>query len=184
MVLNRWFAPSLSQIERDGAGRSQQLVTQMRWKTKGVREAVQADGHLECSEVPHKVFLRKRGAKKFFTRHAELFCAPFTEEHIMLKNFRTYQLAVTLYRQTAELRLPAHLADQLRRAAASAALNTAEGAGRISPKDQARFFDIAYASTKEVQAVLDLAGSTDSLAIATADSLAAHLYRLRLAMRR
>jgi len=102
----------------------------------------------------------------------------------MLKNFRTYQLAVTLYRQTAELRLPAHLADQVRRAAASAALNIAEGAGRISPKDQARFFDIAYASTKEVQAVLDLAGSAGSMAIATADSLAAHLYRLRKATRR
>jgi len=45
----------------------------------------------------------------------------------MLKNFRTYQLAVQLYRQSAVLKLPAHLRDQLLRAASSAALNTAEG---------------------------------------------------------
>ena len=97
----------------------------------------------------------------------------------MLKNFGTYQLAVTLYRQAAALKLPAHLRDQILRAAASTALNTAEGGGRISPKDQARFFDIAFASAKEVQAVLDLAVDSNAAIIGTADALAAHLFRLR-----
>lgn len=102
----------------------------------------------------------------------------------MQKNFRTYQLAVSLYRQVSTLRLPIHLRDQLVRAASSAALNTAEGAGRSTPKDQARFFDIAYASTREVQAVLDLAGTVPLHIVQTADSLGAHLYRLRASCRR
>jgi len=97
----------------------------------------------------------------------------------MFKDFRTYQLAVTLYRQTAAVKLPAYLRDQLRRAAASAVLNIAEGAGRSSRSDQARFFDIAFASTKEVQAALELADDAGSPAIKTADHLAASLYRLR-----
>lgn len=96
-----------------------------------------------------------------------------------MKNVRTYQIAVTFYHQTAALKIPAHLSDQLRRAASSAALNTAEGAGRSSRKDQARFFDIAFASVKEAQAVLDLAADPRTPAVATADKLAAHLYRLR-----
>ena len=97
----------------------------------------------------------------------------------MLKNFRTYQIAVEFYRQVRTLKLSAHLKDQLSRAAASAALNTAEGAGRSSRADQARFFDIAYASIKEAQAVLDLAFDPNCVAAVTADRLAAHLFRLR-----
>ena len=101
----------------------------------------------------------------------------------MLKDFRTYQLAVTLYRHAATLKLPSHLKDQLVRAASSAALNTAEGAGRTTSKEQARFFDIAYASAREVQAVLDLAGDVPATIKQTADVLGAHLYRLRASCR-
>ncbi len=102
----------------------------------------------------------------------------------MLSNFRSYQLAVTVYRHAVALKLPAHLKDQLVRAASSAALNTAEGAGRTTPKEQARFFDIAYASAREVQAVLDLHGDVPKALVETADALGAHLYRLRAACRR
>ena len=49
------------------------------------------------------------------------------------------------------------LADQLRRAAASVALNFAEGCGKRSARERRRYFETARASAYEVAAVLDVA---------------------------
>jgi four helix bundle protein len=49
------------------------------------------------------------------------------------------------------------LADQLRRATASVALNFAEGYAKLSLADQRRFFGIARASAQESLAILDVA---------------------------
>ena len=49
------------------------------------------------------------------------------------------------------------LGDQLRRAAYSAALNIAEGAGRKGSRDFRKFLDTARASLDEVEAALEIA---------------------------
>jgi four helix bundle protein len=59
------------------------------------------------------------------------------------------------------------LADQLRRAATSIALNIAEGAGEYSKAEKARFYRIARRSATECAAVLDV---SMRLEIATAAS--------------
>lgn len=94
----------------------------------------------------------------------------------MLKNFRTYQLAVAFYRSVQGIKLPYFLKDQLLRAASSCALNTAEGNARASIADRKRFFRIAYSNAKECQAVLDLVDTHHNAELL--DSLAGHLYCL------
>lgn len=49
------------------------------------------------------------------------------------------------------------LCEQLRRSVISLPSNIAEGTGRVSSKDQAHFFTIAYASLMEVLAQMDVA---------------------------
>jgi len=50
----------------------------------------------------------------------------------------------------------AYLADQLRRAATSIALNIAEGAGEFAAREKARFYRMARRSATECGAVLDV----------------------------
>ena len=101
----------------------------------------------------------------------------------MRKNFRTYQIAVKFCNSCKSIKLSRHLGDQLERAAASIVLNLAEGSGRRTKADQAKFFHIAFGSLRECQAVLDLSLSEEHEAVKLADKLAAHLYRLTQAMR-
>ena len=53
------------------------------------------------------------------------------------------------------------LADQLRRASTSIALNIAEGAGEYSPKDKAKFYRFAKRSAAECSAILEIAAKLD-----------------------
>lgn len=95
-----------------------------------------------------------------------------------MKNFRTYQIAVEFYQLVADIQLPAHLKNQLDRAASSIVLNLAEGDGRFGKKDQKRFYHIAFGSLRETQAILDLATQDNEQVGACADKLAAHIYKL------
>jgi four helix bundle protein len=71
-----------------------------------------------------------------------------------------YRLAVEFQSLACRL-LPkrgyAGLRDQLDRASVSIVLNIAEGAGRFSPPDKARFYAIARGSATECAAVVDFA---------------------------
>ena len=95
-----------------------------------------------------------------------------------MKDFRTYNLAVSFYAKACSLKVERHLKEQLLRAASSIALNLAEGAGRLSKADQRRFFSIAFGSLRECQAILDLALGSQSSCALELDKLAAHVYCL------
>jgi four helix bundle protein len=96
----------------------------------------------------------------------------------MLENFRTYQLAVLLHKECKTFEtLAYYIKDQLLRASSSVVLNLAEGSARSTIKDRKRFYTIAFASLREVQAIIDLEDSLTSIKAST-DSLAAHLYKL------
>ena len=94
----------------------------------------------------------------------------------MLKNFRTYQLAVQFYRECEKTKAPQYLKIQLLRASSSIVLNLAEGSARTTEKDRKRFYGIALASLRECQSILDLLNQNRSWK--TSDHLGACLYKL------
>lgn len=97
----------------------------------------------------------------------------------MYKNkFRTYQLAVIFYKECQKLNLPYYMKDQLQRAALSIVLNLAEGSAKPTAKDRLRFYCIAFASQREVKAVLDLSNSISLELMDKCDHLGASLYKL------
>jgi four helix bundle protein len=73
---------------------------------------------------------------------------------------RTPAIAFLVVGEDIAGRLPkgrSYMADQLRRAALSIVLNTAEGAGEFSPADKARFYRMARRSATECAAIVDAA---------------------------
>ena len=64
----------------------------------------------------------------------------------------------------------AYLADQLHRAAASIALNIAEGAGEFSSKDKSRFYRMAKRSATECAAILHVCRQLGLIAPANYDA--------------
>ena len=95
-----------------------------------------------------------------------------------MKNFRTFEIAVSFYHLATSLPVKRPLKDQLHRAALSIPLNLAEGRGKPTMADQKRFFHIAMGSVRECQALLIIGNLQATDAWTTLDSLAAHLYRL------
>ena len=95
-----------------------------------------------------------------------------------MKNFRTYQYAVSFYRATGRLQVEGHLKNQLLRASSSIVLNLAEGSGRFGRKDQKRFYQIALGSFRECQAILELADATRPELLELADRLGGSLFCL------
>ena len=70
------------------------------------------------------------------------------------------------------------LCDQLRRAVISVPSNIAEGSGRISVKDQAHFFEIAYGFLLEVECQMDIAYSLSYVSSEEKDLIAAQINKV------
>jgi four helix bundle protein len=96
----------------------------------------------------------------------------------MLKNFRTFQIAVRFYKECQNIKLPYHLKDQLNRASSSIALNLGEGYGKTTYKDQRKYFNISMGSLRESQSILILADLDQSPIFVISDHLGASLYKL------
>lgn len=111
-------------------------------------------------------------------------------------NTLIYQRSLELVRLVKQVidELPsgyAFLADQLRRAASSVALNFSEGYGKSTPAEQRRYFRIARGSAYEVAAALDVALAFGAVSTERqsqgkelCDHLAAMLTRFRNPVRR
>jgi len=95
---------------------------------------------------------------------------------LMLKSFRTYQLALQFYKEAKGLRLKTPLRDQYQRALLSILLNLSEGSAKPTAKDRRRFYFIALGSWREIQTILLIQEEGDLYK--KCDVLAAHLYRL------
>jgi four helix bundle protein len=102
------------------------------------------------------------------------------EAMFVLKNFRSYQLAVSYYHECEKIKLPSHLKDQLLRASSSVVLNLSEGSAKPSVKERIRYYTIAFASLRETQSILELIrmSQKNPSLVKQADTLAACLYRL------
>lgn len=93
-----------------------------------------------------------------------------------MKNFKCYELAKIQYKKIQKLKLPSYIKDQIDRASLSVCLNLAEGSAKSSQKDRRRFYEIAFASHREVQALLDILDHVELKQ--NADSLAGALFCL------
>src|SRR4051794_20780128 len=93
-----------------------------------------------------------------------------------LQNFRTYDLALSFYKECKQIKLPYAMRDQLMRAASSISLNLAEGSAKPSRKERMRYYGTAFGSIREIQTIIRL----EELEVlqARADHLAACLYKL------
>jgi four helix bundle protein len=84
--------------------------------------------------------------------------APMDTIRLPHHRLQAYGVAIELLRGVREARIrDAHLRDQAMRAAKSACLNAAEGAGRVSRADKARVFGIARAEAGEAAAAVEIA---------------------------
>jgi four helix bundle protein len=95
-----------------------------------------------------------------------------------MKTFRTLELAIQFHHELSSLKLKGHLKDQLFRAAASIALNLAEGNAKSTIRDKRNFFHMAFGSLRECQTILKLLRIENVKPCKTADELGAHLYKL------
>jgi four helix bundle protein len=93
-----------------------------------------------------------------------------------MQNFRTYQLAKEQYLNVKKIKAEKYFQDQLHRASLSVALNLAEGSAKRSTKDRRRFYEMALASHRETQVLLDMLENTGL--ITAASSLGGCLYKL------
>ena len=83
---------------------------------------------------------------------------------------------VELYRACEQIKARHHLRDQLLRASLSVVLNLSEGSAKPQDRERKRFYQIAFASLRETQTLLDLLNQKELYKLA--DKTGASVYRL------
>ena len=74
-----------------------------------------------------------------------------------MKNFRTYDLAMSFYRECVRIKInDGVIKNQFKRASLSIVLNLSEGVAKYSRNDRRRFYSISLGSTNEVLTLLDI----------------------------
>lgn len=97
-----------------------------------------------------------------------------------MQKLRCLNEATELYQMAKVTKLPNFMKDQLLRATSSVALNLSEGNARRTLKDKRKFFNIAYASIREVQTIAQLESLTKIYK--KADQIGAMTYALTRAV--
>jgi four helix bundle protein len=80
-----------------------------------------------------------------------------------VQNFRTLSLAKEFYRDCERIPTKAPIRDQLARASLSVVNNLCEGSAKPTAKERAKFYNIALASFRECQGMLDLLNQNEML---------------------
>jgi four helix bundle protein len=87
-------------------------------------------------------------------------------------------LALSIENRQCWRGLPGEVGPQFERAMLSVVNNIVEGAGRVSPADQRRHYQIARGSATEAAACLDIAGLYGAVPKALGDELTGYLFRV------
>jgi four helix bundle protein len=95
-----------------------------------------------------------------------------------MNNFKTLDFAIEFYDEVTALEITGHLRDQLHRAASSITLNLSEGNAKGTAKEKRHFFQMAYASLRECQAIFRLLKIEDLKLMELTDKMGASLYKL------
>ncbi len=95
----------------------------------------------------------------------------------MLAHFKSYQMALELYKKCEHIKAKAFLKDQLERASLSVVLNLVEGSAKTTAKERARFYSMSYASLRETQALLEIMNQKEAGILA--NQLGGMIYRLK-----
>ncbi len=93
-----------------------------------------------------------------------------------MKRFRTYQIALSFYKDCKRLRLQNPIKNQFERASLSIVLNLSEGSAKPTRADRRKFYHISLGSLREVQTLLDII--SDEALINQANILGGYLYKL------
>ena len=93
-----------------------------------------------------------------------------------MNNFRTLDLAISLYRDINKLKLGRAMQNQFDRALLSVYLNLSEGSAKPTSRDRRKYYFISYASLKEVTTILEL--KEINIYNKQINCLAAHIWKL------
>ena len=95
---------------------------------------------------------------------------------MLMKKFKTYQLAIQFYHISKDLDLKGPMRNQFQRALLSIPLNLSEGSAKSSAKERRRVYEISLGSLREVQTILNLVNHQQL--IKEADKLGGYIYKL------